>query len=343
MRRVEEILEGAGLVVQPIDTDNDIGRDAWVELTEGAAVSGSVIAIQVKSGPSYFHLGRWGIPGSEEDFSLWRETSVPMFGISHNPADGSLRWANLSHAAARNGAGEEGALDELIVDAKFGKRAVVTPDENRLDVDPLRFVSAAMKAVRHSRGLPAAQLLSNDPSTVEIGIFDSFALGRQTPEAFLLLAALLTRMPDENRALAIRTIAMATHHPDIFWTESNWIPSAITVEVERALHWTNDDVSMLLGFVVEDENGMGRGSFGQNVYHVLRLDSMLDARLHWLFDDRRTDREKRVWAAAILLYLSDSPLDQLDELLDRAPEMASDEFFREVVRNVREFGFIDLF
>ena len=343
MRRVEEVLDGAGLVVQPVDVENDIGRDAWVELTEGTDVSGSVVAIQVKSGPSYFHKGQWGIPGSAEDLSLWRETSVPMFGIVHNPTDRSLRWTNLSHAAVSEDAYRGEPYGGPIVEAKFGKRAVVAPDENRLDLDPRPFIDVAMEAVRHSRGLPAAQLLSSDPSSVEGAIFDSFALGRHTPEAFLLLAALLTRLPDENTELAVSALAMATRHPDIFWTRSNWIPRAVKKEVERSLHWTNDDVSMLLGLVASDESGMQRGSFGQSVYHILTLDSELHTRLQWLYDDRRAPTQTRLWAAALLLYLAEDPSQVLDELLHRAPEMANDAHFREVALMVREYGFLDLF
>src|SRR5689334_14627193 len=84
MRATEQVLEAANHVVQRVETENDFGRDAFVELVADGELTGKVIGLQVKSGASYFHGGRWVIPGDVSDFTLWRESSVPMFGIVHD-------------------------------------------------------------------------------------------------------------------------------------------------------------------------------------------------------------------------------------------------------------------
>ena len=79
-RRLEAVLESANIVVQRVETENDIGRDAFVDIVDGTEVTGGVICVQVKSGrKSYFYDGNWLIPGKPADFTLWRIViSLPM-------------------------------------------------------------------------------------------------------------------------------------------------------------------------------------------------------------------------------------------------------------------------
>ncbi|MDE0778992.1 MAG: DUF4365 domain-containing protein, partial [Nocardioides sp.] len=99
-RRLESVLEAANIVVQRVETENDIGRDAFIDIVDGTAVTGGVVSVQVKSGPSFLHKGQWVIPGKPADFTLWRESTVPVFGVIHDPETDALRWIDLSHAAA---------------------------------------------------------------------------------------------------------------------------------------------------------------------------------------------------------------------------------------------------
>ena len=59
MREVEAALEEAGLVEQQVARENDIGRDAFVDLVADGEVTGGVVAVQVKSGPSYISSAGW--------------------------------------------------------------------------------------------------------------------------------------------------------------------------------------------------------------------------------------------------------------------------------------------
>ena len=98
-RAVEAVLESANLIVQRVESENDIGRDAFVDVVDGTDVTGGVISLQVKSGKSFYHKGQWVVPGEPEDFTLWRESTVPFFGVVHDPETGALRWVDLSYAA----------------------------------------------------------------------------------------------------------------------------------------------------------------------------------------------------------------------------------------------------
>lgn len=274
-----------------------IGRDAFVDIVDGTDVTGGVVCIQVKSGrASYFQQGTWVVPGKPADFTLWRESTVPFFGVVHDEETDALRWVDLSEAAAL-------ATDNYlspVIPGRFGLRSVPVPDGNRLDLDMSSFLTAAETALRRRSGVPVAALLARDVDRVKSGIMETFAMGRHDPTAFLLLASLIHRLPKEARRNAIGTLAMTTSHPDVFWTRDNWIPDEVSRAIRQCISWTDLDVSALLAEI--DEDGIQRGSFGQTVYHVLALDRDLSPKLVRTALNRDLPDRIRLWSAAILLY-----------------------------------------
>lgn len=349
-RRLESVLEAANIVVQRVETENDIGRDAFIDIVDGTDVTGGVVSVQVKSGPSFLHKGQWVIPAKPADFTLWRESTVPVFGVIHDPDTDALRWIDLSHAAAL---ATDGYLSPVVA-GPFGKSAVPVPEDNRLDLDLSHFLTAAETALRRRSGSHAAALLSDDVESVERGIADTFAIGRHDPAAFLLLASLFHRLPPESRRFAVVALAMTTSHPDVFWTRDNWIPEKVSAVVRRRTRWTELDVRALLAEI--GENGTERGTIGQTVYHVLLLDHDLEVTLRRVALDRTAPDEARFWAAAILLYRSDDPVSTLADLLRSDATLGSEEGlfptwrglaevnnFDFLEQTVADFGWIDLF
>lgn len=349
-RRVEAVLEAANILVQRVETENDVGRDAFVDIVDGTDVTGGVICVQVKSGPSFFHENRWIIPGRTADFTLWRESTIPVFGIAHDPETDSLRWVDLSQAAVL---ALDGYLSRVVV-GPFGKASVPVPDENRLDLDIGPFLSAAKTALRRRSGSHAAALLSDDVKAVEIGIADTFAVGRHDPSAFLLLASLFQRLPKDTRRFAAATLAMATSHPDVFWTPDNWIPEHVRRVLRQRVWWTESDVVALLAEV--DETGIQRGTIGQTIFHVLDLDRGLQPKLASVALNRTVPDDVRLWAAAILFHRAgeDAPA-VLERLLSSDEALRGEglfpawrglheiDDFEFLVQSVADFGYVTLF
>ncbi len=92
MARVHLVCAEMNAVWRPTST-TDLGIDGQIEFLEpGAAVStGHLVAVQVKSGPSYFVNRR----GSEIEYyptekhrSYWTRLSLPVILVLHNPDDG---------------------------------------------------------------------------------------------------------------------------------------------------------------------------------------------------------------------------------------------------------------
>lgn len=71
-----------------------------MDVVRGTTSLEGVVSLQIKSGKSYFHEGRWVLPGEPEDF-LWRERPVPFFGVVHEPGSGALRFVPGEGSARR--------------------------------------------------------------------------------------------------------------------------------------------------------------------------------------------------------------------------------------------------
>lgn len=342
---MEELLESANLIVHRIEAENDIGRDLHVDVVEGTDVTGGVIGIQVKTGASFHHRGRWVLPGTPQDFVLWEESSVPMFGVVVDPSTRHARWVDLSGAAiAEKRNAKPDPYAPFVVDGSYGKRAVVVPESNRLDLSLDYFIAAAMDALRQHRGRPTYDLFSDDVERVSTAILDSFAVGRRDPRPLLLLTRVFAWLPAEAQRLAIAVLALTTRHPDIAWSEHNWIPATVKQEVRRRCMWDPDDVVTMLKIVDADEQGMERGTLGQSVYHVLDLDSRLDLQLDRVATDRHYPSEARGLAALVLVFrAAENAPEVVAELVRRAPDLAANCRFALVVEHVREFGYVSLF
>ncbi|MGV1006394.1 MAG: DUF4365 domain-containing protein [Candidatus Nanopelagicales bacterium] len=336
-RRLEAVLEAANIVVQQVATENDIGRDAFVDIVDGTDVTGGVVCIQIKSGrASYCHNGTWVVPGKPADFTLWRESTVPFFGVIHDEVADALRWVDLSEAAGL-------ALDRYlspVVPGPFGADCVPVPEGNRLDVDLGPFLAAAEVALRRRSGMPVAALLADDVDRVVNGIVDTFAMGRHDPTPFLLLAALLHRLPKATRRRAVGTLAMTTSHPDVLWHRDNWVPDDVSRVVRGKVRWAEPDLVALLEEI--DEAGIERGTFGQTVFHVLTLDQELGPKLFRAALDRALPDGPRFWAAAILLYLSgDDAAVTLERLFKADETLGSEEGLFPLSRAFQEVAYVD--
>lgn len=78
IRAVTAVFEDAGMVVQEVDTANDIGKDLYVDLAQDGRFTGELIALQVKAGRSYrARNGSHRLRASADDRDLWANSSVP--------------------------------------------------------------------------------------------------------------------------------------------------------------------------------------------------------------------------------------------------------------------------
>ena len=75
----------------------DWGIDAHVEVVENNVPTGKLIALQIKSGPSYFRRSGddYVFYGERRHYDYWTGHSLPVFLILHNPDNGLTLWQKI--------------------------------------------------------------------------------------------------------------------------------------------------------------------------------------------------------------------------------------------------------
>lgn len=119
---------------------SDYGIDAQVEVTEDGRPTGKLLALQIKSGASFFKQKRGGsfvFRGDKAHLDYWADHSLPVFVILHNPDTGVTLWQHVAREAVKPG--------------KVGAWSIEVPATNILDERAASFL---------------AQGISSDPASV---------------------------------------------------------------------------------------------------------------------------------------------------------------------------------
>lgn len=107
-------------------TVEDYGIDAHVEVVDGEDVTGRVLALQIKSGPSHFAdtgdgRGWWFYP-DKDDLDYWLSHSLPVIVVRADPPQGLAQWQSVSRATIE--LGPRGGRRVLIpADQQFDEKA----------------------------------------------------------------------------------------------------------------------------------------------------------------------------------------------------------------------------
>lgn len=103
---------------QPTD---DFGIDAQIEIVENEAATGRLIAVQIKSGPSYFKevaADGWWFRLGYDDLEYWLEHALPVVVILCDPAAGVAYW--------------EVVTPDMVKTGKRGGKKILIPKTKRL-------------------------------------------------------------------------------------------------------------------------------------------------------------------------------------------------------------------
>jgi hypothetical protein len=308
----------------------DFGKDGYVDLVEASgAVTGGCFSVQIKGGRSYRRSGGYRIDGSENNRRQWAASTLPVIGIAWDPDRARLHWADLS--ATLN---SEGLDAELHV-----------PESQHLNGEPeLRRFKKYVSSVAH-RQASTLDLVSNDDDLQLAGVAAAYYVGRTDGRALILLRRLLFSMGEAARRSAVWALACAVPHSDIFHTfEGSPDPEACRV-LEPTLRWTVDEIIELLA-LIDDEQGIDRGTFGQHVYHLLVMDpahatKTADATIEVA---RRGTSTASAWGLVLAIHFAGDDGDaEFRRLLSAEPALGETWAAEQITQSLRDFGYVSLF
>ena len=86
-----------GSILRPVHQETDIGIDAFVEIVENEKSLGRIIAIQVKSGDSYYNkkTKEFEIITNQEHLNYWQGFMVPVVLIAYSPTENVAAWVSI--------------------------------------------------------------------------------------------------------------------------------------------------------------------------------------------------------------------------------------------------------
>jgi hypothetical protein len=140
---------------------------------------------------------------------------------------------------------------------------------------------------------------------------------------------------------AIQILSLMTPHPDVAWTDENWLPQDIRNAVMAEMRWSVEEAEFLLAAPAGDM--WGRGDLGQSVYMLLAADPDCDELLERV-TAATADAEVRFDADRIrVARAGERGLGVLDRLAERTPALRDDELFSELRGTLVEHGSVSLF
>src|SRR4051812_25998901 len=94
---VRTLVERHNSTFQEIDTQNDLGNDAYVEFTVEENATGCCVALQIKSGGSYrTATGRYAFSSDKDHFEYWASHTLPVIAVIHDPERERTVWSDIT-------------------------------------------------------------------------------------------------------------------------------------------------------------------------------------------------------------------------------------------------------
>lgn len=290
INHVRVVVESSNSIFHEVHQENDIGVDAIIEIIKDEHPTGKMVALQIKSGESFFVRGECIIP-IKNHAKYWSNHHLPMFGIVYVPSLANAYWVDIKKYISEN---EEASTVKYLptkantFDAKYFKGVFVP---NVLEEPPNGFSFAdALELFRST---------NYDESFLGlIVLFREYADKKETWDEFL------NRLRQKN----------VNHIPKIFPHFLAHIPQApyfekhnkkITSEVReygKKLFESlgKSEIIKLLSMI--DEQDISRGSVGLSVETVLNSLPQSKVYLSEIISDIKLDLEIRENAATIFAY-----------------------------------------
>lgn len=324
---VRSAVESGGSLFIKIEQENDLGIDALLEFIKDDRPLNKQIAIQIKSGASYYthEANECAFPvGGHREY--WSRHPLPVFGLVYVPALRSAYWVDLKRylkvnpnaSTIRFPATEANQFNtvtfpKLFLPAVVGETPILEIDE----------------AFRLAR--------SKEPSETYLGLLVLF---RRYPnnEAVWdeLVQTFIDRPAEKIPPVLLYWLAHIPGHGDIFYVGETVTPSTRTYVRSLFNRFEVPDVVKLLSFIDEEEQ-IGRGTLGQSVEAIVSSLPNSSSILREIITSAEVDM--RVREFAVLILAMNEAANAIPDLVTL--EKAGSWSAGEIARHVKEYGGIN--
>ena len=324
---VRAAVENGGSLFIKIDQENDLGVDALIEFVQNERPLNKQVAVQIKSGASYFtaESKECAFP-VKSHAEYWTKHPLPVYGIVYVPALTSAYWVNIKRF--------------LSFDPKATVVRFKATEANRLD----------------AASFPRLFLPAATGTTPELDFTDALRLSHSVlgPETYLGLLVLFRRYPnnletwnsivhtirtrpvDEVPAVLLYWLAHIPWHSDIAYFGEALTPPTRAHARELLGEFRLPEVIKLLSFI-DPEGQISRGSIGQSVEAIVSSLPASINLLHQVLQNRELPISLREYAS-IILAMKDPLAAEPD--LSRLKQEGS-WYAEQVLQPIKEYGFVN--
>lgn len=332
VHHVGKIVGACNSLFQPIDHQEELGNDAYIEFVIDEASTGCCIAAQIKSGPSYVRNGTFAIPSDEKHFGYWRSHVLPVCGVVHDPRTDTARRVDIT-AYLASIAETPASYTIRVPDHNVFDEANFTIFRDHFLAYRTRFSTSA-----HFGSSLADFSHLDDLPRCRDSIRALFSFHRNRVETWYFVISCINNF--RSHPLLRSLVAILSHvpgHMDILWGPKSIISESVCKEAEALLKrlLTRDTVLTLVSSI-GSEGGIERGSIGQCVDAIVALAPQKRTLFESIISDRTIQETERYWV--VLLLIANKQRRHADyciEVLNRALPYFSDEN-QEMLRGLRD-------
>ncbi len=324
---VRTIVEDAGSLFHKIEQENDLGIDGLIEFVRDGQPLGKQVAVQVKSGNSYFNSkSEQCLIPIENHRDYWSKYPLPVIGIAYIPNLMHAHWVDIKPYLKR-----------------FSQAAVIrftASEANRLDPESFQriFLPRLQQEVPEiplHKALSLFQSSKKDESHLGLVVlFRKYPNERQVWNEFVRY---FVEKPSADVApILIYYIAHVPWHGDIAH-----FGEALTKETRDYAQslfnrFGRSEIEKLLGFI-DTESQISRGAIGQSVEALVSSLPDVDRTLSAIASDRSSDLFIRECAALILaMHIGKDAKPILEQLI-----AAGSWYSQELQSYLNEYGLVD--
>jgi hypothetical protein len=321
---VRSVVESAGSIFHKIDTENDLGIDAIIELIRDEKPLNSQLAVQIKSGASYYNAGKdeCMIPiDNHRDY--WLNHPLPVIGIVYIPSTKQAFWIDIKSYLKKHS-------NESII--------VFSCSETKL-FDEINFLQLFVPAAR--REIPKLKLnesvrlfKSQKPDEAYLGLISLFRNYPNNYETWMeIIEAFKNRSIDQIPEIMIYFLAHIPWHGDILYHGKMITKETQNFANQLFAKFGEKEVIKLLLFI-DDDNGIARGTLGQSVEAIVT--SLPDSKkiLSEIIKNNNYDNSIREFAAFILaMQIGIDSIPIINHLIQSGSSYA-----QEIVKHLNRYG-----
>lgn len=286
------IVDHHNCIFQEIDTKNDLGIDAIIEIIKDEKPTSKFVATQIKSGKTYFNkkANLCKLP-VKNHFDYWTKHPLPVYGIVFIPEFGDAYWVDIKKYLKDNKTATVISFERTLA--------------NQINKDTFFtiFIPQLLNEVPEISNDFAKTLFNSDKQNeFYLGFYTLYKKFADKNETWQLFVDYFVREPITNIPdYLIYVLAHLPWHPDIAYYNGTMTQDAQEFGKRLLKQFGKIEIQKLLEFI-DEENTISRGAIGQSVEAIISIIPDFITYLTEIVSDNKMELKLREYAGMILAY-----------------------------------------